>query len=270
MEKLSAFVTTFNNQLTLPNCLQSIRWADEVVVLDSYSTDDTVSIAKSYGAKLFQHRFLGYGPQKQSALDKTGHNWALLMDADEALSPELQGEIQQLLAKGPDCDGYELARLEQIFWRMGHPRARLNYTLRLFRKESGYLSGHAVHADPKVNGTVGRLRHPFYHYGESSIHSKEDRINAYSTGLVEEKAAKGKKFPLLMCMVYPPWAFFQSYIMKRNFLSGSAGFIGSIINAHYAFLKYAKLHEWYQVRKHGTSQLPPGAPDNLKAPEVPR
>lgn len=270
MEKLSAFVTTFNNALTLPSCLESIKWADEIVVLDSYSTDDTESIARSYGVQFFQHEFLGYGPQKQSAMEKTSHDWVLLMDADEALTPELQKEVQQLLAGKPPHDGYELARLEQMFWRMGNPHARLNYTLRLFRKAVGRLSGHAVHADPKVKGTIGKLRHPFYHYGENSIHSKEARINAYSSGLVEEKAAKGKKFALLMSMLYPPWAFFQSYIMKRNFLSGSAGFIASIINAHYAFLKYAKLHEWYKIQKHGLSKLPPGAPDNLKAPEVPK
>jgi len=157
MEKLSAFVTTLNNALTLPSCLESIKWADEIVVLDTFSTDETVSIAKSYGAVVFQHEFLGYGPQKQSALDKTSHDWALLMDADEALTPELQQEIRELLATGPDCDGYELPRLEQMFWRMGHPSARLNYTLRLFHKAAGHLSSHAVHADPKVAGTVGRL-----------------------------------------------------------------------------------------------------------------
>jgi len=270
MEKLSAFVTTFNNEKTLPCCLESVKWADEIVVLDSHSTDSTLSIAKSFGAQIFQHAFLGYGPQKQSALEKISHDWALLLDADEALSPALQIEIQKLLSNRPRHVGYEMPRHEQLFWRMGNPHARFNFYLRLFKKEAGHVSLHAVHAAPKVKGSVGRLRHTFYHFGETSIHAKEDRINAYSSGLVEEKAAKGQKAALLMCMIYPPWAFFQSYIMKRNFLSGSAGFIGSIINAHYAFLKYAKLHEWYKVRKYGTSMLPPGAPDNLKAPTVPK
>jgi glycosyltransferase involved in cell wall biosynthesis len=270
MEKLSAFITTFNNEATLPSCLESVRWADEIVVLDSYSTDSTVSIAKSFDCRLYQHEFLGYGPQKQSALDKTTHDWVLLLDADEMLSPPLQSEIQQLLGAGPKHDGYELARHEQLFWRMGNPHARFNYFLRLFRKAAGYVSRHAVHADPKVNGAIGRLRHPFYHFGETSVHAKEERINAYSSGLVEEKAAKGRKGALLMCLIYPPWAFFQSYVMKRNFLSGSAGFIGSIINAHYAFLKYAKLHEYYQIQKHGASLLPPGAPKRLGAPPVPK
>ena len=99
---------------------------------------------------------------------------------------------------------------------------------------------------------------------------KEEKINAYSSGLVEEKAAKGRRGALLMCVVYPPWAFLQSYLLKRNFLSGSAGFIGSVINAHYAFLKYAKLLEWYKIKKHNTTLLPPGAPENWDPPSVPK
>ena len=129
MEKLSAFITTYNNERTLANCLESVKWADEIVVLDSFSTDNSVAIAKSYNCRLFQHDFLGYGPQKQSALEKTSHDWVLLLDADEMLSVELQSEIKQLLADGPKLDGYELPRHEQLFWRMSSPRARFNFYL---------------------------------------------------------------------------------------------------------------------------------------------
>jgi glycosyltransferase involved in cell wall biosynthesis len=268
MEKISAFVTTFNNELTLANCLESLQWADELIVLDSFSTDNTIQIAQSYNAKIFQHEFLGYGPQKQLALEKTTCEWALLLDADEELTLELQEEIRQLVQDGPKYDGYKLPRQEQLFWRMSSPYTRFNYQLRFFRRSAGKLSDDAVHADPEVKGAVGRLRHPFYHYGETNIHAKEARINAYSSGMVEEKVANGKKNALLMCMFYPFWAFLQSYVFRRNFLNGSAGFIGSIIMAHYAFLKYAKLHEWYQVQKHGTSMLPAGAPNNLAPPKV--
>ena len=270
MEKLSVFITTYNNEKTLPNCLNSVKWADEIVVLDSFSTDDTVSIARSFNCRVFQHDFLGYGLQKQSALEKTTHDWALLLDADEMVSPGLESEIRRLLTDGPVYDGYELPRQEQLFWRMSSAAARFNFHLRLFRKAVAHVSLNAVHAAPKVNGSVGRLRHPFYHFGETSIHVKEEKINAYSTGLVEEKAAMRKKGALLMCIFYPPWAFFQSYVLKRNFLSGSAGFIASIINAHYAFLKYAKLLEWYKIRKHGATLLPPGAPKSFNTPMVPK
>ncbi|CAG36948.1 glycosyltransferase family 2 protein [Desulfotalea psychrophila] len=270
MKTISAFVTTFNNEKTLANCLKSVQWADEIVVLDSYSTDSTVSIAESYGAKIFQHEFLGYGPQKQSALEKISCEWALLLDADEEVTPALAKEIQGMLTTESGHDGYKLPRQEQLFWVMSSPYSGFNYQLRLFRRLAGALSDDAVHADPEVHGTVGQMRHPFYHYGEVNIHAKEARINAYSSGMVEEKVAKGKKHPLLMCLFYPAWTFLQSYVFKRGFLNGSAGFIGSVIMAHYAFLKYAKLHEYYQVEKYGTSLLPADAPDNLAPPKVPK
>lgn len=270
MKKISAFVTTFNNELTLENTLKSVQWTDEIVVLDSFSSDGTLNIAEKYGAKIFQYKFLGYGPQKQLALEKTTCEWALLLDADEEVTAELQKEIKILLAGTPEHDGYKLPRKEQLFWRMSTPRAGYNYQLRLFRKTAGRLSKDAVHADPEVEGSVGKLRAPFLHYGETNIHAKEARINAYSSGMVAEKVAKGKKYPLLMCFFYPGWTFVQSYFFKCNFLNGSAGFIGSVIMAHYSFLKYAKLHEYYQVEKYGTSLLPPGAPDNLRPPEVPK
>lgn len=261
MEKLSAFVTTFNNAQTLNACLESVQWADEIVVLDSYSTDETMQIAEKYGAKTFQHEFLGYGPQKQSAMEKTSNRWVLLLDADEVLSPDLQIEIQQLLERGPDCDGYELPRQEQMFWQMASTKSRLNGFLRLFDKTHGHVSDMPVHAAPKVTGKIGRLQAPFYHFGEVDIHTKVDKVNHYSTGLVKDKVARGKKASPFTMLFYPPVFFLKQYFFKRNFLNGWSGFIASVINSHYAFLKYAKLFEYQQQQKYGTSLLPPGAPD---------
>ena len=118
MEPLSVVVTTYNNARTLPACLQSVQWADEIVLLDSFSTDDSVEVARRFGATVHQHEFLGYGRQKQMALDLATHRWALLLDADEMLTPELQEEIRQLMRSGPEADGYSLPRVEQMFWRM--------------------------------------------------------------------------------------------------------------------------------------------------------
>lgn len=260
MEKLSAFITTLNNARTLPICLESVKWADEIIVLDSYSSDETLQIAEGYGAQIFQQKFLGYGPQKQSAMEKTSHRWALLLDADEALSPELQEEIQKLLKRGPACDGYELLRQEQMFWQMASTRSRLNGFLRLFDKTRAYISDMPIHAAPKVDGKIGRLNAPFYHFGEIDIHTKVDKINHYSTGLVADKIAKGKKASPWTMIFYPPLFFLRIYFLKRNFLNGWAGFIASATMAFYAFLKYAKVFEFYQKRKHGAGLLPDCAP----------
>lgn len=261
MEKLSAFVTTFNNAHTLRICLESVQWADELVVLDSFSTDETLQIAEDFGAKIFQHEFLGYGPQKQSAMEKTSHRWVLLLDADEALSPELQLEVQQLLKDRPQLDGYELPRQEQMFWRMASTSSRLNGFLRLFDKSKARVSDMPIHAAPKVTGKVGRLKAPFYHFGEVDIHTKVDKINNYSTGLVVDKIAKGKKPNPWILLVYPPIFFLRQYVVKRNFLNGWSGFIAAAINTFYAFLKYAKLFEYAQQEKYGTDLLPKNAPE---------
>ena len=256
MDKLSAFITTYNNADTLDKCLSSVAFADEIVVLDSFSTDETLAIARRHGCKIHQHAFLGYGKQKQMALEQTSNDWVLLLDADEMLSPQLQKEIQELLESERRAAGYALARREQIFWRMNHPGVRLNYHLRLFDKRLGRVSDMPVHAAPKVEGKVERLTHPFLHFGERDIHEKVDKINAYSTGLVADKVARGRRVNPLILLIYPPWVFFRSYVLKRAFLDGWAGFIASVVMSFYAFLRYAKLYEHgRRAREDGSQDL---------------
>ncbi len=268
MEPLSVFVTTYNNARTLDACLESVKWADEIVLLDSGSQDATLEIAQRYGCRIFQHAFLGYGPQKQSALEKTSHRWVLLLDADEMLSPEAAEEIRRLMAAGPKADGYTLPRREQMFWRMGDPRARMNHFLRLFDKTRGRIGDMPIHAAPEVAGRIERLEHPFYHFGETSIHVKVDKVNGYSTGLVADKQAKGRRANPWIMLVYPPVFFLRSYVFKRNYRNGWAGFIASVVMAFYAFLKYAKLYEAEQFARHGDRLMPPGAPPMPGPPEI--
>lgn len=272
MEKVSVFVTTFNNADTLEACLESVKWADEIVLLDSYSTDDTLRIAGRFGCRVFQQEFLGYGPQKQSALEKTSHRWVLLMDADEALSPPLQREIRDLLSGAPACDGYEFPRQEQMFWRMASASSRLNHFLRLFDKTKGGVSDMPVHAAPKVAGRIGRLRNPFFHFGETDIHTKVEKINGYSTGLVADKVARGRSANPWVMVFYPPLYFLRLYLFKRNFLNGWAGFISSVVGSFYAFLKYAKLYEHRRMGEGGSPSVEgirrasPGPPSDPSPP----
>ena len=259
MEKLSAFITTFNNADTLERCLASVAFADEIVVLDSFSSDDTVAIAKKHGCGVHQHEFLGYGKQKQMALEHTSNDWVLLLDADEMLSPGLQDEIQALLRAGPRAAGYALPRREQVFWRMNHSGVRLNYHLRLFDKRRGRISDMPVHAAPKVVGRVEKLNQPFFHFGERDIHEKVEKINAYSTGLISDKLARGRSANPLILLFYPPWVFFRTYVIKRAFLDGWAGFISSVVMGFYAFLRYAKLYE-HKRRAQGSHSDDVGPP----------
>jgi glycosyltransferase involved in cell wall biosynthesis len=262
---LTAVVTTFNNADTLRSCLESVKWANEIVVLDSFSTDETCQIAAEFSCVIKQHSFQGYSKQKQDAIDLASHDWVILLDADEALSPESQEEIQQLLKEGPTSQGYTLPRIEQLFWQMTHSKSRMNHFLRLFNRNHGRMNDVPVHAAPEIDGDPTPLKAGFYHFGEPSIHAKVDKLNMYSTGLVEYKARRRKRSNPWVCIFYPPFMFLKSYIFKRNFLNGWAGLIGSVCMANYAFLKYAKLYEHFQHEHYGTSLLPDLHPENIVA-----
>jgi glycosyltransferase involved in cell wall biosynthesis len=260
---LSAVITTYNNAETLRSCLESVKWADEIVVLDSFSTDTTCQVAAEFSSVILQKHFQGYSKQKQDAIDIASHDWILLLDADEALSDESQQEIQGLLKSGPTAHGYTLPRIEQLFWKMTHSKSRMNHFLRLFDRRHGGMNDVPVHAAPEIDGRPTPLKSGFYHFGEPNIHTKADKLNSYSSGLVEYKASRRKKSSPWVCIFYPPLVFLKSFIFKRNFLNGWAGFIGSVCMANYAFLKYAKLFEHFEHQRHGTSQLPDVHPANV-------
>lgn len=203
------------------------------------------------------------------ALALTVYDWVLLLDADEALSPTLQTEIRRVLEEGPRADGYEVPRQEQMFWRMSNPATRMNHYLRLFDKRKGFIDDMPIHAAPKVRGNIARLKASLYHYGETGIHTKIEKINDYSTGLVADKLKKKRRGIRLIMMAYPPLFFVRSYLFKRNFLNGWAGLINSAIAAFYVFLKYAKLYEHHQFAKYGKRLLPDDAPP-LPSEDQPR
>ncbi len=234
-------------------------------MLDSFSTDDTCTIAEQFSARLSQHEFEGYSKQKQHAIDLAAHDLVLLLDADEALSKESQTEIRQLLARDPQADAYTLPRIEQLFWKMTHPKSRMNHFLRLFDRRRTKMNDVPVHAAPVCDGDVQALSAGFFHFGEPDIDTKVGKLNSYSSGLVEYKARRRKKASPWTCIVYPPFVFVKSFVFKRNFRNGWAGFIGSVCMAFYAFLKYAKLFEHFEQKKYGSRLLPSVHPDNLPA-----
>jgi glycosyltransferase involved in cell wall biosynthesis len=239
---ISAVVTTFNNAGTLPACLESLRFCDEIVLLDSGSDDASRSIAENYGARVFIESFKGYSAQKQSAIDKAVHDWVLLLDADESLSDTGRVAIENELAAAR-ADGYRLPRREWLFWRWPNARTAPNWQLRLFRKSCGGMNAVPVHAAPEVRGQMIDLPAPFDHFGESEIAVRVEKINRYSSGLVEHKRRRPVRFLGLRLLLYPGFAFLRFYFIKRYFLSGWAGFVAARVQAFYAFLKYAKVLE---------------------------
>ena len=240
--RVSGVVTTLNNAATLDDCLASLSFCDELVVLDSGSHDATLQIAGRHGARIAAQPFAGYGPQKQAAIDLASGEWILLLDADEHLADAGRAAIQRELA-APRADGYRLPRQEWLFWRWPHPGTRANWQLRLFRKDRGRMNMVPVHAAPEVDGRVLDLAAPFRHYGEPRLADRVDKINRYSSGLVEHKRGKRTRLIALRLLFYPGVAFLKLYLGKRYFLNGWAGFFAAKTQAFYAFLKYAKVLE---------------------------
>lgn len=254
-EPLSVVVTTCNSADTLEACLGSVGWADDIVVLDSGSTDDTVAIARRHGARLHAQPFAGYSAQKQAAIDLARHRWVLLLDSDEVLPPDAAAPLQRVL-QSPACAGYELWRREWVFWRWQSPRARLNHYVRLFDRERARMSGHSVHEGVEVDGPVGKLDVVLDHFGEPDIAGRVDKANRYSTLQASDDVRRQRAWIGWRLVAYPTIAFLRYYLLRGHWRAGWAGFIAARVHAFYAFLKYAKLHELRVRGAPGTARHP--------------
>jgi glycosyltransferase involved in cell wall biosynthesis len=242
---ISGVVTTFNNAETIRACLQSLHTVcTEIIVLDSGSTDATQAIAETFGVRWFVQSFAGYSAQKTAAIVKASYDWIVLLDSDEALDAAAQAAITQALtAKDTAAKAYAINRSELIFWRYQHPWSHHNAFVRVFDRRFGRISNHAVHESVQVDGVVQRLPGLIVHHGDRSIEAKAHKLNRYSTLAVIDKKPAARMHLLWRIVLYPMWYFFRSYILRRQFLNGTAGWINSVELAHYAFLKYAKLYE---------------------------
>ena len=248
-EPLSVVVTTCNNADTLDACLGSVQWADEVVVLDSGSTDATPAIAAQHGARFHTQSFAGYRAQKQAAIGLATHAWVLLLDSDEVLAPGSAAVLQQAL-HAPAHAGFQLWRREWLFWRWQSRRSRLNHYVRLFDRRRARMSGHRVHEAVQVDGSIGVLDAVLDHFGERDIAGRTAKANAYSSLQRDDLAQRRVRGLGWRMVAYPSVAFLRYYLLRGHWRSGWAGFIAARIHAFYAFLKYAKLHEANQ-RAHG-------------------
>lgn len=244
---LSAVVTTFNSAATLKRCLQSLAFADELVVADSGSTDETLAICADAGARVVQVPFTGYRNKKRDAVALARHPWVLLLDSDEWLKPGAAAVIRDWLSRAGDRLGARLPRVERIFWRYAAPGTRHNTFLRLFRRDLMQMSTCPVHAAPTVPGPTATIAATLMHEGEPTIASKVAKINHYSSGLVAARLPRARWVRTRM-LLDPPWTFLKSYLGRRQFLNGWAGFINSVSLAYYAFLRQAKVFEARQAQ----------------------
>lgn len=243
MIKISAAITSFNSEKTLKKCLQSLSFCDEIIVVDSLSTDKTLAIIEEFGCTLHQQEFLGYAKQKQLAIDLCNHDWVLLLDSDESIDAESQAEMTRWQNSKPQSDGYTLPRREYVFWQWSHPWVHKNRFLRLFKKSTSKMSSHKVHESVVCQGKVSKLEVAIDHFGETSIQKKLEKIHAYSSLSATEKYKNGKRVGLLKLIFSPGFYFFKQLVLRRQIFNGAAGWINACLNTYYAFLKHSKLYE---------------------------
>ena len=244
MEKISVAIITKDEEHNIRDCLESVRWADEVVVVDNGSTDDTLKICREYRVQVYEEEWKGYSGQKNSAIGKARNEWVLSLDADERVTPDLREEIAGALDENSSVDGYFIARKNFFLGRwIKHCGWYPDFNLRLFRKSRGRFAERTVHEKVKVRGRTANLRYPLMHETYRSLSEFFQRMDRYSTLAAREMYQEGRKSGFYDIFFRPPFTFLQMYILRAGFLEGYSGFLLSSLYSIYTFAKYTKLKE---------------------------
>ena len=240
---LSAILITRNEAHNLEACLKSLQGlADEIVVVDTRSSDETVAIAQRFGATVSQpDDWPGFGPQKNRALALATRPWILSIDADERVTPELAAEIQQAMARN-DFAAYTMGRLS---WYCGkfiqHAGWRPDYVLRLFRRDCAQFSNDLVHERVMTQQPVGQLHHHLLHYSYQDFSQVLAKVDAYSSAAAQQAFNRGERGSMGKAIGHGAWAFVRTYVLRAGFLDGAHGLALAISNAQTSYYKYVKL-----------------------------
>ena len=244
MPKVSVTVITKNEAADIGDALDSVAWADECVVVDSCSTDDTVAIAARRGARVVSREWPGYIAQKNYAASLARNDWILSLDADERVTPGLAQEVRETLSREPSVRGY---RMPRVTFHLGRWIRTTDwypdYQLRLYDRRAAEWTGQYVHEGVTVRGGIGRLRHELQHYAYRDVAEHMDTIEHYTTLAARQMFEQGRRATALDLALQSPFAFFRNFVLKRGFLDGSVGLTISRMNARYVALKFEKLRD---------------------------
>jgi glycosyltransferase involved in cell wall biosynthesis len=241
---ISVTIITRNEQESISRCLESVSWADEVIVVDSGSSDATASIARDMGATVVvSDDWLGFGPQKNRALDLASGDWIFSIDADEIVTPELAAEIRATVASNPVLPAYQVPRLSSYCGRyLHHSGWWPDYVTRLFRRGQARFSDDLVHERVVVDGSTGKLKGTLLHESFGSFEDVLEKVNRYSSLSAQQMAERGRTGGLAKGIVHGIGAFLKTYVLKAGFLDGREGFMLAVSNAEGAYYKYVKLY----------------------------
>ena len=238
---LSVIIAAKNEALNISDCIASVKFATEILVLDSGSTDATAALASAAGAVVHATDWPGYGPQQARGIALASSDWVLSLDADERVTPELRAEIIEAI-NAPHIDGYRLPRTSSFCGQFitaggGTP----DYTLRLVRRDKAGFTDHFLHAHMTVAGQRADLRSPLVHYSYRTLDDVLEKLNRYSRGAAIDAAAQGKSSGLFKALAKGFWAFFRTYVLRAGFLDGKMGLVLAIFNGETTYYKYLRL-----------------------------
>jgi len=238
---LTVVIVAKNEARNITECVASVSFADEVVVLDSGSTDQTAALARAAGARVVQTDWPGYGPQVARGFTLATSAWVLSLDADERISPALQAEIVAAI-RSDAFDGYRIPRLSEFCGRFIHHSGwRPDRTLRLGRRVRSGFTDHFLHAHMTVDGRVGDLAHSLVHFSYPDMHDVLEKLDRYSSGHARDMLAGGASASVGKAVVHGVFAFIRTYLLRLGFLDGQHGLMLAIYNAEYTYYKYIKL-----------------------------
>jgi len=265
---LSVIIPTFNEEGTIEDCLASVAFADEILVVDSFSTDRTVALAQARGARVLQREYGYSAQQKNWAIPQARHEWVLLVDADERVSAPLRDEIRDLLARGPAADGYWIRRANHFlgkrirFCGWGSDRV-----IRLFRRDVARYQDRQVHAEIDLAGPLPALRHPLEHHTFRSWSQYWRKLDLYSEWGARQMFLEGRRTSGMQILWRPLGRFVRMYLLRLGFLEGTHGVVLSMLGAFTVYLKHARLWEMQRAAAaRGAAAAEPGAAGNEAGP----
>jgi len=239
--KITATIITLNEERNIARSIESLRCADEILIVDSGSADRTVELAQNLGARVIEAGWRGFAAQKNWAAEQAAHDWILSLDADEALSEALEAEIWNLKKCGPRHDAYTMPRLARYLGRwILHSGWYPDRKVRLYQRTKARWVGEFVHESVSVEGRTGHLDSNILHFTCDSLSEHLKTLDKYTTLAAQEIAARRVAVPLSKLILDPPWTFVKSYVLQRGFLDGLEGLTIAYMAAFYTFLKYSK------------------------------
>jgi glycosyltransferase involved in cell wall biosynthesis len=250
---LTALVTTFNEEANIRECLESLAFADEILLVDSFSTDRTVAIARSFPKlRLVQREYLGSAAQKNWAMDQVTTPWILILDADERVPEELAREIRTRIETEPSSPAYAIRRRNVFLDRtIRHSGWSTDKVVRLLQKGAARYPNRRVHADLHLGNRVPALRHAIIHHTCRSLDQYLEKLHRYATWGAADAFRNGRRAGFVEVALRPLWRFFRMYVVQAGFLDGRHGLVLCGLQAWSVFLKWSKVWEWQRFRQHG-------------------